>query len=184
MENRMAVMNFFCINKSGQAYEVHDMDQNDKVVGKINNREAFVVAQDESDLISIKFLHSNGEFKETFIHLGRYPMPDGMITLCELYPYCEEYIDGSLYQIYKMRKTKNVYTAAANYWGQVAAGMYVASNNSKVGETHGNWKMINYVKSTRGDWVRVTGDGVQYGFVDTGLATASGYSVIPFYGSW
>lgn len=60
-------------------------------------------------------------------------MPYGMITLCELYPYSEEYIDGSLYEIYQMRKTKNVYTAGANFGVEVAARMYVASNDSHIG---------------------------------------------------
>lgn len=184
MENRMAVINFFCINKSGQSYVVHDAWQNHKVVGTIYNREAYVLAQDESDLISIKFLNSSGEFKEVFINIGKYPLPEGMITTCDAYPYGYEYIKGTRYRIYKMRKTMNVYYGTGDKWGSVAAGMFVATNNNTVGETYGNYKMIDYVKRTDGQWIQVEGNGYNYGFVDTGLASASGYSSIPFYGSW
>ena len=30
----------------------------------------------------------------------------------------------------------NVYTAAGNYWGKMATGMYVATANETVGENH------------------------------------------------
>ena len=52
------------------------------------------------------------------------------------------------------------------------------------GDSHPDWKGINYVESTSGAWVRVTGAGSNYGFVDTGLGVASGYSSIPMYGRW
>ena len=47
------------------------------------------------------------------------------------------------------------------------------------GDRHPEWKGINYVESTKGNWVQVTGDGSSYGFVDIGLEVASGYGSIP-----
>lgn len=83
-----------------------------------------------------------------------------------------------------MRKSKNIYTATGRLWGTVAANMLVATRSAGVGDNHTTWKLINYVQSTAGKWIEVSGDGYSYGFVDTGLSTASGYSTIPFYGSW
>ena len=92
--------------------------------------------------------------------------------------------DGKQYNTFLMRKTKNVYKADGSFWGTVASGKRVASNNSNVGSTHIDWKEINYVERTDGTWVKVNGAGVECGYVDTGISTASGYSTIPFYGSW
>lgn len=83
-----------------------------------------------------------------------------------------------------MRKGEPVYTAGGTRWGSVAANCRVACRTEMAGDNNPHWKGINYVESTEGKWVPVTGDGVEYGFVDTGLAYASSYGKIGMYGSW
>lgn len=180
-------MNMFMINKSGQTYVVHDRDTNE-IKGRIYDREAFALGQGGDRYQELIFLDSSGNLKSVWIDDFINPPLDGFYGVCTVYPYSKEVItdeSGSReYYIFKMRKTMNVYTAAGNYWGKVAAGMFVATQSEAVGENHKDWKLINYVKSTSGQWVKVTGDGYNHGFVDTGLSQASGYGSIPFYGSW
>lgn len=179
----MVNIDFFQINKSGQSYNLYEQGSN-TYKGKINNREAFIILSAEGDVMYIGFLNSSGQFDSVRIDLYAHPAPNGFFTSCLDYPYSTEVINGVSYRIFKMRQTKNVYTADGNYWGAVAAGMYVATNSDKVGQTHCDWKLINYVKSTKGQWVKVSGARCEYGFVDTGLKTSSLYTGIPFYGSW
>lgn len=176
-------MNMFMINKSGQTYVVRDQITNE-IKGRIYDREAFALGQGGDRYQELIFLDSSGNLKDVWVDDVANPMPNWFMSPCTLYPYSEEVINGNRYYIYKMRKTMNVYTAAGNYWGRVAAGMYVATTNATIGENHRDWKMINYVKSTSGEWVKVTGDGYNHGFVDTGLGQSSGYGSIAFYGSW
>lgn len=132
----------------------------------------------------IGFLNSSGKFDIVRVDFYEHPAPDGFFTSCLDYSYSTEVINGVSYRIFKMRQTKNVYTADSNYLVAVAAGMYVATNSDKVEQTHSNWKLINYVKSTSGQWVQVSGAGYNHGFVDTGLNSSSLYSGIAFYDSW
>lgn len=178
-----ATMNMFMINKSGQTYVVRDSNNNE-IVGRIYDREAFLFPDGGDRYQRLIFLNSSGTLTDVWIDDAINPLPRGFMTSCTDYPYSIENIEGNNYYIYKMRKTMNVYTAAGNYWGRVAAGMFVATTNDRIGENHKDWKMINYVKSTSGQWVKVSGDGVEHGFVDTGISQASGYSSIAFYGSW
>lgn len=178
-----AIMNHFMVNMTGQTYELHDDNQNNKVVGRLYPREAFVWRQVGSVRQQLMFLNSQGNLQEVWINENNYPLPNGLVDCCD-YPYSEEWIDGHLYKIFKMRRTMKVYTAGAREWGTVAAGMFVATRDNSVGYEHPDWKLINYVKRTDGQWIKVTGDGYEHGFVDTGLSIASGYDSIPFYGSW
>lgn len=98
----------------------------------------------------IGFLNSSGKFDIVRVDFYEHPAPDGFFTSCLDYSYSTEVINGVSYRIFKMRQTKNVYTADSNYLVAVAAGMYVATNSDKVEQTHSNWKLINYVKSTSG----------------------------------
>lgn len=178
----MGICNWFLINKGG-TYPIYDVKQNYKKVGTLYDREAFILhGGDEYEGIS--FLGSDGTIKTATIDPYRYPMPGSTYHYCTDYPYSTENINGTTYKVFKMRRTMNVYKGSGAKWGTVAAGMYVATNSPDVGENHPTWKLINYVKSTNGNWVKVEGDGYGHGFVDTGLSIASGYASIPFYGSW
>ncbi len=183
MDKRNAKCNWFCINKSGSNYPIYDYNvvtQKFTRVGTLYNREAFIfLGGDNFDFIM--FLASDGTLKTACIDPVKYPVP---MSLCTEYPYSVENIEGHPYKIFKMRKTEPIYKANGDYWGDVAAGMYVATDNDEVGDTKQYLKLIRYVKSTSGKWVRVDESGSKYGYVDTGLRTASGYSTIPFYGSW
>lgn len=179
----MGIYNQFCINKSGKTYNIYDSDTN-TYQGKISDREAFIYLGGEGTLYYLGFLNSSGKIQKVTIQEFYHPFPDGFFGYCTDYPYSREVINGVNYYIYKMRQTKNVYTADGNYWGRVASGMYVATTSNTVGETHCDWKLINYVKSTSGKWVQVSGAGCNYGFVDTGLSSSSLPGSIAMYGSW
>lgn len=186
----MGMFQQFCINKSGKTCPVYDAFDNNKYKGEIYNREAFILWGGEGDKFSIGFLGPNGYTGAT---LNLYesvendilnPLFSGHAT-CIDYPYGTANIDGKNYYTFIMRKAEPIYHGDGTKWGSVAQNMLVATNNANIGSTHETWKEINYVmRSTDRQWIKVDGHGYNHGFVDTGLSTASGYSKIPFYGSW
>lgn len=193
----------FCVNKTNKIIPVYKYEiplyRPYTQIGRIYPREAFArfPVYGEGTETPILFLNSAGQLTEGFI--DEVELAD-LLTLEEWdafysgvgeYPYDMEFIDGNWCITFKFRRTENVYTATGRYWGRVAAGMRVAcldttdffKNGS--GQTHPNWKAINYVeRSTDGAWIKVSGDGKDYGFVDTGLDHGSGPSKISMYGSW
>lgn len=171
----------FCINTSGQTYPIYDLEKNNTKVGELYNRESFILYGSEGTQMAIKFLGPDGVFKLATIDVWDHPLT---YSLCTQKPYSRETIEGVQYYIFKMRSSKPVYKPDGTRWGTVAAGMYVATTNSDVGENHNDWKEINYVKSTSGQWVPMKEQWYSHGYVDTGIASASGYNTIPFYGSW
>lgn len=175
--------NTFCINKSGRNIPVYSDTNKTKQIGSIYNREAFGYNRNwggDNYYCNIVFLNSAGSLSYGFI----IDPPDNSTVNCTEYPYGTVTINNTKYKTFKMRKLRNVYTAAGTKWGAVAANCRVACNNNISGNSHPDWKCIDYVESSKGGWVKVTGDGANYGFVDTGLSVASGYNSIPMYGSW
>lgn len=179
----MAYSPMLVINASGIAYPVYDLQTNERK-GTINNREAFISIGGEGDFESIKFLSPSGTLLTVAINDYRNPPPEGWGIECEKYPYGEDYIDGDHYDTYIMQRTEAVYYGNGVRWGTVAKGMCVATNNSDTGHDHVDWKEIDYVERTDHQWIRVSGNGYEHGFVDTGLSQGSNPSSIAFYGSW
>lgn len=110
--------------------------------------------------------------------------PAKTLTGCDSYPYGTTIINKKKYITFIMRDQRNVYTVSARKWGTVPKNCRVACKTAESGDTHPDWKGINYIEDASGKWVKVTGDGGDYGFVDTGLSKSSLYSAIPFYGKW
>ena len=107
------------------------------------------------------------------------------LTGCADFPYGTVTIDGTKYITFKFRRTENVYYGDGSYWGTVYTGARVACKTSMSGDSHPEWKAINYVeKKSTGEWVKVTGKGYTYGFVNTGLEDGAMPSTISMYGSW
>jgi hypothetical protein len=175
--------NIFCVNKSGVSVPVYSNQNEGQRIGTIGNREAFGYYRDwggDGARCNIIFLNSSGSLSYGCL---LYP-PDGTLTPCTSYPYGKAIINGMEYTTFIMRRARNVYKVDESLWGTVAANRKVACQTGMSGENHPDWKGINYVESTSGAWVRVTGAGSNYGFVDAGLGVASGYSSIPMYGRW
>lgn len=169
---------YLCINKSGESIPVYDYDGNQ--IGEIYSDEAYISLGGEGGLWYIDFL-SNSGFKSGEVHNA----PDAFFIYCTDYPYGEEQIDGSNYYTFYMRSSKSVYDANGAYWGKVAANQRVACMTALCGDSKHYLKAINYVERTDGTWVRViTDDDHKYGYVDTGIRSASGWDKIAFYGSW
>ncbi len=177
----MGINQNFCINTSGKTYPIYDVDKDGKKVGELYNRESFIEYGAEGSQVCIKFLGPDGVFKSAIIDTWQHPFN---YSWCTDKPYGTAVISGKKYYTFKMRKSKSVYKADASKWGTVAAGCLVATTNADVGSSHNDWKEINYVQHTSGEWVKVNGAGYEHGYVDTGIASASGYTTIPFYGSW
>lgn len=179
-----------CINKSNQSYIIYDAENNNNIVGKLNPREAYVVEGGQGDYLWIDFLSSNGEWKSVCINTYEHPLPNQfdygypVDNICTEYPYGTVEIDGKTFKTFKMRSRQNIYRADGTLWGAVAAGCLVATNSPSVGSEQTHLKLINYVQSSKGKWVQVKGANYEHGFVDSGIRSASGYSKIPFYGSW
>lgn len=173
----------FYINKSGKSLNVCSDSRCTNKIGTIGNREAFVLLGWEGDPY-ILFRGPNLELMEGYLDLIHTNISDSDLKLITQLPYGTATINGVKYKTFLMRKTMNVYTAAARYWGQVAGGMLVATNSDACGDSHPTWKSVNYVKSTAGNWVKVDGDGYNYGFVDFDLGNGSMPSNIALYGSW
>ena len=141
------------------------------------------MGHDGGDGFFISFLSSSGG-----LALGALVNPpNSALTECTAYPY-EPAVsidnDSYPYKTFIIRNGARVYTAGGSNWGSVAAGRRVACKTAMAGDTKFYLKGINYVEKSDGTWVKVTGDGVSYGFVDTGLRSGSAYSKINMYGSW
>lgn len=174
---------YLVINASNKYYDIYDMNTGKKMA-LLYPREAFIVIDNEGVIWNIKIRNSAGKIVNVVVHDKENFIGDNCKS-CYFFPYSKEIIDGREYETYLMRKAKKIYTPSADYWGGVGQNMLVASNNDIVGETHSTWKAIDYVKrSTDGKWVKVSGQGYNYGFVETGLEDGSMYNNIPFYGSW
>lgn len=183
MNTRNAKCNWFCINKSGSNYPIYDYNvttQQFTRVGTLYNREAFIfLGGDNFDYI--KFLASDGTLKTACIDPSRYPVP---VSYCTDYPYSIERIDNMDLCVFRMRRAKNLYNTNAAKIKTLPAGTLVATNNVSVGDNHHDWKLVSYYKEPGGSWQHIDEGGAGYGFVDSGIASASGYSSIAFYGSW
>ena len=172
------------INKSGIVYPMYEVQENFKKYGDIVNREAYVYIGHEGALYALAFLTPSGVFRNTTVSCTSYPFPNGFMASCLNYPYGRATINGTTYYTFIMRQAKSVYKADGSYWGSVASGRRVATTNNIMGDSHYDWKQINYVENTNGQWIQVSGNGSDYGYVDTGIASASGYGGIAMYGSW
>jgi hypothetical protein len=175
--------NLFCINKSGQNIPIYSATNQATQIGTIYNREAFGYDKNwggDGYFCHILFKNSSGSLSYGFI----IDPPNNAIAKCTDYPYGTAPIHGQQYITFLMRSSRNVYTVGGTNWGTVAANRRVACINATAGDRHPDWKSIYYVENTRGQWIPVTGDGANYGFVDSGLSVASGYGSIPMYGSW
>lgn len=162
----------FAVNKGSHNLKVTDFADDNKQYGVIYPNEVCLMYDGEQFYLT-KFLASDGKIKDGSLHTNEY-ITD--IKYLGEHPYSREVINGQEYLIYKMRRTMNVYRADASYWGKVAGGMYVATEIPCCGDTHSDWMQVNYVKSTKGNWVKVEGAGYNHGFVDTGFGSASGYN--------
>lgn len=181
----MAELFDFMINDTNQTYNIYDEDHGGQLVGRLYPREAYVTYGTEGPFVGIVFRNSSGQLVGANVNDDDHPLPGYPNSTCLQYPYGTVTINGVTYKTFKIRATKTVYKGDGTVWGSVAANRLVATNSSKVGSNHNDWKLINYVQSTSGQWVKVQGAGYNHGFVDTGLATnGSGYNSIKFYGSW
>ncbi|WDF02760.1 hypothetical protein [Shouchella hunanensis] len=95
-------------------------------------------------------------------------------------------LGGTLYNVFDVRRTANVYRVDGSRWGSVAAGQKIATTGSPPSGNSLTWTTrVNYVRSTSGSWVRVSsGTNTHYGFVDTGIRSGSMPSSIGIYGNW
>lgn len=172
---------YFAINKTNRTYPIKEYPRNgvatNKIIGKLYPNEV-CGCHTEHDAY-VMFLSSRGQLEDGLIEDETFYHTD----ISDL-PYSRETINGTTYKIYHMRKTMPVYKSGGGRWGSVAAGMFVATDTCSPGDSHRDWMKVTYVKSTSGNWVRVTGDGVNYGFVDTGLSKASSGSLIALHGNW
>lgn len=92
-------------------------------------------------------------------------------------------LDGKNYHIFDMRREEEVYMADGTRWGSVAAGARIACSDAVVGDTHPDWKQVEYVSSGN-TWTRVSGHNSEYGFVDTGMSISSMPDLMSMYGTW
>ncbi|SFO03835.1 hypothetical protein SAMN04487831_106141 [Pseudobutyrivibrio sp. UC1225] len=175
--------NMFCVNMSGKKVPVYADTEKKKQIGIIYPREAFGYNRNwggDDYFCNIVFRNSSGKLSGGFIN----DPPNNSIRDCADYPYGSVSIGGIKYKTFLMRKSRTVYTASGRKWGAVAANCKVACLTGLAGDSDVSLKGINYVQSSKGNWVRVAGDGDDYGFVDTGLSVGSSYNNIPFYGAW
>ena len=173
------------INMSGKSFPVYKewpKTNNPTKIGTIYAREAFVFNNNlEDGSTEIWFRNSSGKLVQGFI----YDWAGSELTDCIDYSYDTVDIDGELFYTFKLRRSEEVYTICGNRWGTVASGMRVACRTGMMHDDFPDRKGINYVeRSTDGKWIKVTGDGVDYGFVDTGLNQGSTPSTISMYGTW
>lgn len=96
-------------------------------------------------------------------------------------------LDGRAQNVFKVRfRSLNLYSVTGRKIGSVSAGQEIAieSNSPLTGDNNPHWLRINYASKTSGGWDKITGDGAQYGYIDTGLAYGSRYNTIPCDALW
>ena len=181
----MGLNQWFCINSSGRTYPIYDSDRNDAKVGDLYPREAFIIYGSEGCFTSICFLGPNGGLQTVIINTDEHPLPSYWFNTDKSYGTANITTGNraGTYKTFRMRSNKVIYRSDGTRWGTVSAGCLVATNNENVGSDHPDWKEITYVQNTSGQWVQVDENGSKYGFVDTGLSSASGSNSIAFYGS-
>lgn len=175
--------NIFCVNKSGGSVPIYSDTSGTTQIGSLYNREACGYNQNwggDDYYCNVVFRNSSGNVVGGFI----INPPNYALMGCHYYPYGTQIINGTSYYTFYMRSARNIYDVGGNYWGTVAAGRRVACLSSLSGDSHPEWKAINYVEKSSGGWQQVSGSGSQYGFVDAGLSVASGWNLIPMYGNW
>ena len=134
----------FCINKTGKTCNVVDRDTW-KAVGALNNREAFIYYGAEGEIACICFLDPNGNFKTVNVSSNAAYITNNK-SCCD-YPYGTATINGTKYYTFKMRSQKTIYYSdGVSKWGSVAAGMLVATRNTKVNPDSPHLKEISYVQ--------------------------------------
>lgn len=178
----MAFYPVLYINKSGKKITIID-SSNGLKVGDIANREAYIHHGSEGNMHSIEFLGPNGRLVGATINSYSLSIPDSFFASCTAYHSNYYTIEGKNYHIFDMRRKENVYMADGTKWGTVAAGARVACSDDTCGQTHGDWKQVEYISSGN-NWIKVSGHGSDYGFVDTGLSKGSAPTTISMYGSW
>ncbi len=192
----MAYTNNAHVNKNSFQIPVYNDEFNPTIqIGRIYPREVFILySGQEPPLRSVAIRNSAGNLvwgaiRDTVNGVSIWPN----IKRIDEYPYQENVwmpnFGGYTDTLYA-RSTRTIYTHTGRQWGAVAAGRRVGismMDQSLCGDNHPDWLLIRYVESSSGQWVKVSGDGEDYGFVNMGLAGSgggSGYPYIPLYGSW
>lgn len=188
---------YMAINKSNKNLPIFggwpSIDRGNQI-GTIYKREAFIYGSTE-DGVEIYFRNSSGNIVQGFYYgtdangndvFPSYAAEQVAFSPCTDYAYSTgETIHGEDFYTFKFRRNEEVYTSTGTRWGTVAAGMEVACHTNLMGDNHPDWKQINYVKrSTDGEWIPVSANGNDYGYVDIGLNRGSTPSTISMYGTW
>ena len=187
---------YMAINKSGKNLPIFSgwpsVDKGNQI-GTIYNRDVFIYG-DTEDGVEVYFRNSSGRIVQGFYYATDANGNDlfssnaeamKALSSCIDYPFSTVTIGGTEYYTFKFRRNEEVYTASGSSWGTVASGMEVACRTDAMGDSHPDWKLINYVKrSSDGQWVAVTGSGYKHGFVDIGLNVGSTPGSISMYGTW
>lgn len=177
----MAMTNRMYVNLSGRTIPLIEASSGRKV-GDIYNREVFCVFGSEGSLVNIDFLGPDGKMTNVFIQ--DLDLPASFYTpITDRHSNYYTMADGKNYHIFDMRRQEEVYKADGSRWGSVAAGARVACSDDRVGREHPDWKQVEYVSSGN-TWIRVEGNGSNWGFVDTGMAISSMPNQISMYGTW
>lgn len=176
--------NYFAINKSGKKVPIHaDADRNSQVIGHLLLREACGYDWDwggDGVFCHVRFLSASGGLAWGFV----IDPPTKALAPCTDYPYGTATIEGVSYKTFKLRKEVALYDKSGDRIGSVGSGLRVACKTALSGGAHPNWKAVNYVEKSSGGWKKITGDGVNYGFIATGLVSGSGPDNIAMYGTW
>lgn len=180
-----------CINKSNKTIPLYDdIIECTTRVGSIGPRKAYSCGKNGDSYFGVYFRDGSGNVRWGCIPVNYIvehgdEIPNSFFTDCTDCAYDgRAVINGETFYTFKFRRNEEVYTAAGTRWGTVASGMRVACRTDMMGEDHPEWKGINYVASSSGGWVKVTGDGYNYGFVDIGLDKGAMPNTISMYGNW
>ncbi len=195
--------NMFCTNRFGSVPVWDDLPGDNgsmsgvNQIGTLADDESFAYIPDwggDGVFNRIYFRNSSGKLVYGFVYNrdkngNKITRDDLWNSVCCPFthnPYRVATINGKTYPTFKARRQEEIYTAAKTLWGHVAAGMEVACADDTAGDTRPDWKKIIAVKrSTDNKWITVSGDGYNYGFVDTGMASyGSTASTISIYGNW
>lgn len=176
--------NYFAINKSGKSIPIYaDADLKSSKIGNLLANEACGFDWNwggDGYFCHVRFLSSSGTLKWGFI----INPPAKGLSDCAAYPYGTATINGTKYKTFKFRRAETIYKTDGSTWGNVASGMRVACLTGLSGDSHPEWKGINYVETSSGWKQVISNSNNKYGFVSTGLSKGSGPSTLSMYGKW
>lgn len=183
-------MKCYAINKSGKKQTVYESNAyKAPQIGTLYHNECFGVVESKT------YEGTNGALQEwvyfkssSGVKTGYMPNSGGG----EVTPFLNYSFgtikgpDGYNYKTLKTRKALTYYDKNGKYKGTCVSGARILTNDTTPGVTMPYCMTAMYVETgvNTNKWILISGNNLEYGFIDTGIASGCDASKIGIYGNW